>query len=142
VIAYFDTSALVPLLVEEPSSPACRRLWDEADEVLTVRIAYVEAAAALAAAARLGRLGDRALRATRRGLADLWSQLGVIEVDQMLVERAAEIAGRLALRGYDAVHAAAAEQLSDPQLVAGAGDRRLLEAWRDLDLATYDTNPA
>jgi predicted nucleic acid-binding protein len=142
VIAYLDTSALVPLLVEEPSSVLCRRLWDEADEVLTVRIAYVEAAAALAAAARLGRLEDRALRASRRVLADLWSQFGIVEVDQALVERAADIAGKQALRGYDAVHAAAAEQLADPQLVAGSGDRRLLEAWRDLDLATYDTNPA
>lgn len=142
MIAYLDTSALVPLLVDEPSSLACRRLWDEADVVVTVRIAYVEAAAALEAAGRLGRLDRRALRAAGRLLTGIWSQLEIVEVDQTLVERAAAIAGTQALRGYDAVHAAGAEQLADPQLVAGSGDRRLLEAWRDLALATYDTNAA
>jgi hypothetical protein len=35
VIGYFDTSAFVPLLIAEPSSGLCRRLWDDADVVVT-----------------------------------------------------------------------------------------------------------
>ena len=74
MIAYFDTSALVPLLVDEPSSSACRRLWDDADDVVSTRLAYVEAAAALCRARRLGRLTSRRQRAALRSLEELWSQ--------------------------------------------------------------------
>jgi hypothetical protein len=44
------------------------------------------------------------------------------------------------VRGYDAVHCAAAEQLSDEQVVAASGDRRLLDVWAALGVATFDTN--
>lgn len=59
MIGYLDTSAIVALLVAEPGSAACRRFWDDADAVVTCRIAYVEAAAALAQAERTGRLDGR-----------------------------------------------------------------------------------
>ena len=68
MIVYLDTSALVPLLVAEGSSPAGRRLWDEADVVVSSRPLYMEAAAALAQARRLDRMTARAHRA-RFGLA-------------------------------------------------------------------------
>jgi hypothetical protein len=73
-------------------------------------------------------------------LANLWAQVDVVEIDQPLVERAAELARRLGLRGYDAVHCAAAEQLAEPDVLAAAGDQRLLDAWSRLGLATFDTN--
>ncbi|HEY5854858.1 MAG TPA: type II toxin-antitoxin system VapC family toxin [Aldersonia sp.] len=60
MIGYLDTSALVPLLVAEPISPACRRLWDDADAVVSCRLMYVEVAAALAQAQRMDRLSARA----------------------------------------------------------------------------------
>jgi uncharacterized protein len=62
VIGYLDTSAVVPLIVKETSSGACRRFWDDADDLVTSRLTYVEAAAALAQAQRLGRLAPRAHR--------------------------------------------------------------------------------
>ena len=58
MIAYFDTSALLPLLIDEPGSERAGRLWDEADHVVSVRLIYVEARAALAQARRLERLAD------------------------------------------------------------------------------------
>ena len=141
MIGYLDTSAIVPLLVREPASTACRRFWDDADSVVTCRIAYVEAAAALAQAERTGRL-DRAQHLASRALLDgLWAELDVVEVDQPLVADAASAADRHALRGYDAVHWAAATRLTDPDLVAAAGDRKLLGAWRRAGVATYDTDP-
>ncbi len=138
MIVYFDTSAFVPLLVAEPTSGGCRRLWDMADEVVTSRLLYVEAAAALAQARRLDRLTVRAHRTARQRLGELWSQLSVAEIDQALVESAADLAHRFDLRGYDAVHCASARQLEDRDLVAATGDRRLLNAWTELGLATYD----
>jgi uncharacterized protein with PIN domain len=56
VIGYVDTSAFVPLLINEPTSEACRRFWDDADVVVSSRLLYVETAAALAQARRMGRL--------------------------------------------------------------------------------------
>jgi len=48
LILYVDTSALVPLLISEAGSQVCGGLWDRADRVITARLTYVEAAAALA----------------------------------------------------------------------------------------------
>ena len=71
---------------------------------------------------------------------ELWDQIDVVEIGDALARQAAELAHRLALRGYDAVHCAAAHQLTDPELVAVTGDRRLLDAWHQLGLATVDVN--
>jgi predicted nucleic acid-binding protein len=142
VICYLDTSALVPLLITEPASDASRRLWDDADEVVTVRLAYVEAAAALAQARRLGRLTPARERTVLRALDRLWAEVDVVEVDDVLVRRAAELARLQALRGYDAVHCAAAEQLADDDLVVAAGDRELLRACRALGISIADINPS
>jgi uncharacterized protein len=140
VICYFDTSALVPLLIAEPTSDASRRLWDDADEVVTVRLAYVEAAATLAQARRLGRVTPARHRSALHALDRLWAELAVVEVDNGLVRRAAELARLHALRGYDALHCAAAEQLTDGDLVLAAGDRELLRAGRALGLSVGDIN--
>lgn len=142
MIGYLDTSAFVPLLVDEPSSPACRRFWDDADAVVSSRMLYVETAAALAQAHRMARLDETEYTACRRLLDQLWPQIDIVEVDEPLILRAAQLAESLALRGYDAVHCASAEQLEDTDLVAASGDKRLLEASRGLGVATFDTNAA
>lgn len=140
MIGYFDTSALVPLLIAEPSSEVCRRLWDDADAVVTTRLSYVEAAAALAQALRLQRLTEQGHGAARRILDELWSEFDVIDVDDVVVRRAAQLAHHCGLRGYDAVHCASAEQLDDDDLVVAAGDQKLLDACRSLGMATADAN--
>lgn len=140
MICYFDTSAFVPLLVAEPGSAFCRRLWDEADDVVTTRLLYAETAAALAQALRLGRLTNARHQATLRILDDLWAEFSVIEVADDLVRRAAQLAHACALRGYDAVHCACAEQLDDNDLVVASGDRKVLDTCASLGLATADTS--
>ncbi|WP_018157256.1 type II toxin-antitoxin system VapC family toxin [Demetria terragena] len=139
MIVYLDTSAIVPLLVAEPGSTACQRLWNDADIVASSRIAYVEAAAALAQAERLERLTPSEHDAARSLLDQVWDEVAVINVDAAVTRHAARIARTMALRGYDAVHCASAELLASDELVAATGDHRLLQAWRDLGLATYDT---
>jgi hypothetical protein len=140
VIGYLDTSAFVPLLIAEPTSAACRRFWDDADEVVSSRLLYVETAAALAQARRMDRLTDQEHHTSLQLLDQLWSAVEVAEVDEPLVARAATLAHQLALRGYDAVHCASAEQVDDKDVVAAAGDQRLLDAWTELGIATFDTN--
>lgn len=42
MIGYFDTSALVLLLIAEPASAVCWRLGDDSDAVVTPRLSYAE----------------------------------------------------------------------------------------------------
>jgi predicted nucleic acid-binding protein len=136
VIVYFDTSAFVPLLVTEPGTSLARELWDWADDVVTTRLLYVEAAAALARARRMGRITARNHRAAVDSLDDLWRDFRVVEVDDVMTRRAAELANRFALRGYDAVHCASAERIDAPDLVVASGDKDVLTACAELALAT------
>lgn len=66
--------------------------------------------------------------------------MDVVEVDDVVVTRAGVLADELALRGYDAVHCASAEQLSDADLVVASGDQCLLRALTEIGLATFDSN--
>jgi uncharacterized protein len=142
VIGYLDTSAFVPLLIAEPTSAACRRFWDDADMVVSSRLLYVETAAALAQARRMDRLSGHSHDTALQMLGTMWLQVEVVEVDETLVVRAAAMAHQLGLRGYDAVHCASVEQLNDDDVVAACGDQRLLSAWSDIGVATYNTNDA
>jgi predicted nucleic acid-binding protein len=139
VIAYLDTTAVLPLLVDEPASALCRQVWSTADSVTTSRLLYVEAAAALARAARLGRLEPSAHEQALAALETLWLQFDVLAVDEDLVQRAATLARTRGLRGYDAVHCASALEVDGPTVVAVSGDRVLLEAWRASGIDVIDT---
>ncbi len=140
MIAYFDTSALVPLLIDEPASSICERLWDDADDVVTVRIAYVEAVAAIAQARRLRRLTRSQQREAVALLDEKWEQLQVVDVDDPLVRQAGALADVHSLRGYDATHCPGAESINGADVVAASGDHQLLGAWRALGMSTLDVN--
>ncbi|MGH9124211.1 MAG: type II toxin-antitoxin system VapC family toxin [Acidimicrobiales bacterium] len=135
---YFDTSALVPIVIEEPSSIVASRLWDEADRVVSSRLIYAEGRAALAMARRMDRIDERGLRDAVDEFDSLHDQLDVIEVTERLVRDAGALAEQLSLRGYDAVHLASARVVDDQDLVLAAGDQGLLAAARALGMATAD----
>ena len=135
MIAYFDTSALVPLFVEEPTSARCARLWDETDRVVAARIVYVEARAALAQAERLDRMSTRALRRAVEDLDRSVSQIDHVEITEQLVRDAGALAQDRGLRGYDAVHLAATAVIADDQTVLVTGDGALASAAGELGLA-------
>ncbi|MBA3984151.1 MAG: type II toxin-antitoxin system VapC family toxin [Acidimicrobiia bacterium] len=128
MIAYFDTSAVVPLLVVEAGSTRAAVLWDGADRVVSARLVYPEGRAALALAHRLGRLTARQLRAAVAELDSKYEEFDLVEVDDMLARRAGHLAEAHGLRGYDAVHLAAADRVRNPDLVVVAGDGALLAA--------------
>ena len=140
MIAYFDTSAIIPLLVEESGSAIAGQLWDQADRVASVRLVYAEARAALAQAERLARLTPRQLPRLVDQLDGLYGQLDRIGVDDTLVRRAGQLAQAHALRGYDAVHLAALERIADDHPVMVSGDEDLCAAAAALGVATASTS--
>ena len=128
MIAYFDTSAVVPLLIAEPGSVRAASLWDNADRVVSARLLYPETRAALAQAQRLGRITTRHLRDAVTDFDSLFEEVDLVEVDDQLARRAGDLAELHRLRGYDAVHLAAADRIRDPDVVVIAGDSALLDA--------------
>lgn len=137
MIAYFETSALLKLLVEEEGADQAATLWDSADVVVTGRLAYPEARAALAAAGRAGRLSAGGHRAAVGQLQRRWRQLHVVDLDQDLAEAAGDLAERHALRGYDAVHLASALAVGRRESVLATWDAALATAARDAGLAVF-----
>ena len=136
MIVYFDTSALLPIIIEEAASQSAARLWDVADRVVSSRLIYPEGRAALAMASRMGRIGESELRSAVDDLEALFEQLDLVEVTERVSRRAGGLAEEFGLRGYDAVHLASAQQVADSELVLAASDRNLVAAARALGLAT------
>lgn len=87
-----------------------------ADGWYICRVGFVETVRAVGLAA-----GKRAAGTVRQE----WPMFGMIEVDQRLVEHAAELAIDLELRSLDALHLAAALVLPRDELVLATWDRRL-----------------
>ncbi|HEV2069694.1 MAG TPA: type II toxin-antitoxin system VapC family toxin [Acidimicrobiales bacterium] len=134
MIAYFGTSAIVPLLVVEGGTTAARDIWLGADHLVSVRLARVEARAALAQAARTARISPEQLRSSTQDLEGLFVQLDLVDVDDSLIRQAADLTEAQALRAYDAVHLAAALQVVEVDLVLVAGDAALLRAAESVGL--------
>ncbi len=126
MITYFDTSTLIKLFVEEEGSDRAELIWRTADSVASVSLIVVEARAALAAAARGKRLSTAQLRVAKTELAAFVDDLHLVEATEELIESAAQLAEAEALRGYDAVHLAAA--LFAGASVLTSADRMLCEA--------------
>lgn len=140
MIAYFDTSAFAPMILDEPAADRCRHLWDRSERVTSTRLLFVEASSALARASRLGRIGEHGLEDGLGVLVEKWPQVAISEIDRELMIEAAAMVHRFGLRGYDAVHCAAAVRIDDDEVVAASGDRHLLEAWSELGLNTFNAN--
>lgn len=139
MIAYFDTSALVPLLVAEPYSPTCSQLWNEATRVISSRLVYPEARAALAQAQRMQRLTAAELRTAVADLDALVEEIDYLEVTANLAMSAGQLAEAHALRGYDAVHLASANAANDPELVLVTGDQHLGSAATQIGISVAAT---
>jgi predicted nucleic acid-binding protein len=130
LILYLDTSALVKLYVEEPGRAAVVREAERTTALATARIAYAEARAAFARHRREGGLDPRALRQIVERLDGDWGAYVLVDVTEPLVRRAGLLAERHALRGFDAIHLAAAIELARAggDLVVACFDQRLRRA--------------
>jgi len=124
-LVYFDSSALVKLLVQEDGSDLAADLWDSCDAALASRLAYPEVRAALTAADRHHDLSDDDLDTAERAWEQYWAAVRPVELTAAVERRAGQLARSYALRGADAVHLASALALGDPELIIAVWDRRL-----------------
>lgn len=139
MIAYFDSSALVKLLVDEPGSGDVAELWDGADAVLSSRVAHAEVRAALAASWRAHRLSDQQLADAKSAWTAYWDALRIVEVTVELGHRSGDLAEAHALSGFDAVHLASALVFPPQDVIVATWDARLHTA---ANATAFSTLPA
>lgn len=108
MISYVDTSTLLKLIIDEDGSEPAVTIWRSADALASVNLVIVEARAALTAAERDRRLTQEQLGAAVEDLGMLVGALHIVTPTDELVAFAAQLAELERLRGYDAVHLAAA----------------------------------
>ena len=103
MILYVDTSALVKLYVPEPRVRRSRRL-EERQVAAVSPVAFAEAQAAFASKRKERAVSPKDYRRIVREFDDDWDHYFVVDVTEPLVRRAAQLADKHGLRGYDAIH--------------------------------------
>lgn len=128
---YWDTSALVPLIVDEPGTAIARTWLGEDPQVVTWGLTRLEIASAVERRAREGRITAaqrREVLARFEGLAAAWGEV----VDLLAVRaRAIPLLARHTLRSADAAQLGAAIVASEadpPSLAFACLDRDLARA--------------
>ncbi len=110
--------------------------------MVSVRLLYPEARAALARAQRLRRITPLQLAAAVVQLDVIMTEIDHVEVTEELARSGGELAQVHGLRGYDAVHLAAAMVVSDGDVVLVTGDGELASAALDNGMAVAVTTAA
>lgn len=124
---YFDTSALVKLLLREPDAGIVDSLWDGDGLAASSRLSWPEVHAAVAAAARAGRIDSAGVAAALTRFRPDWRTIRTVELTPAVAASAAELALAHRLSGADAVHLASALVLGRTTVMA-TWDRRLADA--------------
>ncbi len=136
MILYLDTSSLVKLYVDEDCSDVVREWSEEAEAVATSRVTYPEALSAFARRWNRGDLTDDEMSLARESFAGDWPVFIHLSVDE---RRAGGLVVEHLLRGFDAVHLAAAKDLSErfssEEVVFSSFDGALLRAARSEGLS-------
>ena len=124
-IVYFDSSALVKIVVDEAGSDIAAALWNGCDTALSSRLAYPEVCAALAAAGRNHDLSESDASAAAVEWATFWASMRPVELSADVEQKAGQLASRHHLRGADAVHLASALALGSTNLTVAVWDKTL-----------------
>ena len=124
-IVYFDSSALVKLVLDETGSDVAAAVWNACDAALSSRLAYPEVCAALAAASRNHDLTESEVSAAAREWEIFWSSVRPVELSADVERAAGELAVLHRLRGADAVHLASAMALGSQEVTVAVWDKRL-----------------
>lgn len=143
MILYLDASAAVKRYVAEQGSTDVRQAIAAALAVGMVSIGRVEIVAALAKAVRIRALSASEAEAARQILHAEWVNYVRIRTTEALVTRADSLAWQHGLRGYDAVHLAAALQWQDgleESVTLATYDHQLWQAGRQSGLAVFPDN--
>ncbi len=140
MILYTDSSALVKRYLVEAGSAEVDALIDDALQVGTALITRAEVAAALRKAVRVGALKETEAHHSLQEFRAHWADLTVIQITETLITTADYLAWEHGLRGYDAVHLAAAitwqEALGESVTVA-TYDKQLWQAVKSTSLVGW-----
>ncbi|HET9488568.1 MAG TPA: type II toxin-antitoxin system VapC family toxin [Methylomirabilota bacterium] len=126
---FWDTSALVPLVVVERQTPRVRRWMAEDDDVVVWTLARVELLSALARRRREAGAAPAALVAARRAILEVWERWSEVSALDLVRRQAERIVESHPLRAADALQIGAA-------LVAAGDDPE------SLTFVTLDANQA
>jgi uncharacterized protein len=139
VADYFaDTSALAKRYISETGSIWVRSLLDPAAGAQTfiVRVAAVELIAAVTRRERAGSISTTDATTARTAFErDLDSEYQVAEVTVALVRRAMRLAAAHGMRGYDAMHLAAALEVNEALVASASAPLILISADVELNAA-------
>ncbi len=124
-LVYFDSSALVKLVLDEVGSDIAATLWNACDVALSSRLAYPEVCAALAAAGRNHDLTESEVSAATSDWELFWASMRPVELSVNVEQAAGSLAATHQLRGADAVHLASALALGSGDLTVAVWDKRL-----------------
>ncbi len=127
-VCYFDSSALVKMLLDEPGSDIARSLWTGADLVVTSIVAYPEVRAALAMASRLRRLTESDHTRAKVYWERMWQSVSIVGATSDIAETAGSLAESHQLRGFDAIHLASVSVFPPAHLIVTTWDERLSDA--------------
>jgi predicted nucleic acid-binding protein len=111
VIVYLDTSALVKLYVAETGQELVLERVRSANQIATALITYVEMFAALARLEKERRITAAGFSMLAEQFEANWTSCWTVELTRSVIQRAAVLARRHGLRGYDAVQLASALEL-------------------------------
>jgi uncharacterized protein len=140
MILYLDASALVKEFVGERGTDEVIAVVARATMIGTALISRAEVAAALSKAVRMGVVEREEGFANLQAFRDEWFDLVRLDVTAELVARADECAWQFGLRGYDAVHLAAASSWQDAlgqRITLATFDKTLWEVAKQTGLAVY-----
>jgi hypothetical protein len=130
-VRFWDASALLPIIVEEPGTDLARGWLREDGEICTWGLTRVEMASAVERRAREGRLDAPQRKAALRAVDDLVSRCHEVTDLIAVRRRALPLLARHPLRAADAAQLAAALLVADPDpgsLAFVCLDRRLADA--------------
>jgi len=130
VSLYVDSSALLKRYVDEPDSGAANAILASDPSLLTARHTIVEVRRNLA---RL--LEERDATAAKAAFLEDIAAFGIVELDRVTCETAADIAEMTGARTLDALHLAAAHRLGGAAVPFVTFDVRQAQAARTLGLS-------
>ncbi len=113
MIVYLDASALVKRYVAEAGTAEVSDLVERATLAGTAIVTRAEVAAALGEAARMRLVPRKDAAVALQSFTSEWESVVRLQMTEVLMARAAEFAWEQGLRGYDAVHLAAAHVWQD-----------------------------
>ena len=108
MIVYLDASALVKRYIAEDGSSEVNALITRADSTVTNLISRAEVAAAIMRASRMEIINREDALQAMNNFRSEWENLHRLPVTEATVARADSLVSNYDLRGYDAVHMAAA----------------------------------